>query len=189
MDDPAMAMQNPGPLPRAEPGFFVDRLRSFPDLLDAILADLPEPLWRWKPGPDHWAIAEILGHLAREEREDFRPRLERTLRDPTEAWPTIDPQGDVTKFKDLDGDPRAFLDEFAALRRVNLAWLASLGPLDSIDWHQAHHHPKGFTIRAGDLLASWADHDTLHARQLIKRRHQLIERAAGSFGLEYAGAW
>ncbi len=179
-----------------DPAFFVERLRTFPDLLAAILADAigggggrPGADWRWKPGPDHWAIAEIMGHLAREEREDFRPRLERTLRDPAEAWPTMDPQGDVAKFKDLDGDPRVFLEEFTKLRQQNLEWLASLGPLDAIDWRRAHHHPKGFVIHAGDLLASWADHDTLHARQLIKRRHQLIERAAGGFGCLYAGEW
>ena len=174
---------------RFDPNFFAERLRSFPKLVAAILSDLPEAEWRWKPRPGDWAIAEVMGHLAREEREDFRPRLERTLRDPAGAWPTMDPQGDVTKFNDLDGDPRGFLSEFTRLRNENLAWLASLGPLDSIDWTRAHHHPKGFTIHAGDLLASWADHDTLHARQLIKRRHQLIERAAGGFGCLYAGEW
>lgn len=172
-----------------DPTLIVRCLKRFPALLAVILDDLPEADWRWKPGPEHWAIAEIMGHLAREEREDFRPRLERTLRDPTEAWPTMDPEGDVAKFNDIDGDLRAFLDEFTTLRTENLAWLASLDTIDTIDWSKAHHHPKGFTIRAGDLLASWADHDTLHARQLIKRRHQLIERAAGEFGVEYAGAW
>lgn len=172
-----------------EPGWFVRRLESFPDVLAAVLADLAESDWRWKPSNEHWAITEIMGHLAREEREDFRPRLERTLRDPSEAWPTMDPEGDVAKFNDIGGDPRAFLVEFTRLRSENLVWLDSLGPLDSIDWTKAHHHPKGFTIHAGDLLASWADHDTLHARQLIKRRHQLIERAAGEFGCIYAGAW
>lgn len=174
---------------RFQPAYFVERLRTFPQLLGTLLADLPEADWRWKPGPEHWAIAEVMGHLAREEREDFRPRLERTLRDPTEAWPTMDPQGDVAKFHDLDGDPSAFLSEFTRLRHENLAWLSSLGPLDQIDWGRAHHHPKGFVIHAGDLLASWADHDTLHARQLIKRRHQLIERMAGEFGCVYAGEW
>lgn len=185
MEDPATPT---GPAP-FRPAFFVERLRSFPGLLAAILADLPEADWRWKPGPGDWAIAEVMGHMAREEREDFRPRLERTLRDPAEPWPKLDPQGDVTRFNDLDGGPRAFLAEFTRLRTSNLEWLASLGSLDAIDWRRAHHHPKGFTIHAGDLLASWADHDTLHARQLIKRRHQLIERAAGEFGVEYAGAW
>ena len=72
--------------------------------------------------------------LAREEREDFRPRLERTLRDPAQAWPPLDPEGDVARFKDIDGDPRAFLAEFARLREENLAWLHALGPLDALAW-------------------------------------------------------
>ena len=179
----------PDPASRFQPAECVERLRSFPDLLAAIVVDVAESEWRWKPAPEHWAVAEILGHLAREEREDFRPRLERTLRDPAKPWPAIDPEGDVKRFNDLAGDPQVFRDEFRRLRRENLAWLDSLGSLEAIDWQRAHQHPRGFTIRAGDLLASWADHDTLHARQLIKRRHQLIERAAGEFGCKYAGAW
>jgi hypothetical protein len=188
MDDPAMPAARQ-PSPAFEPAFLVEKLRAFPAVLAAILDGLTEPEWRFKPGPGDWAIAEILGHLAREEREDFRPRLERTLRDPAQAWPPLDPEGDVARFKDIDGDPRAFLAEFIRLREENLAWLHALGPLDALAWRNAHHHPKGFTVRAGDLLASWADHDTLHARQIIKRRHQRIVRAAGTFGVEYAGAW
>lgn len=174
---------------RFRPAYLVDRLLAFPELLRALVADTQGDDWRWKPGDGEWAIVEILGHLAREELEDFRPRLERTLRDPAEPWTPIDPEGDVRKHEDIDGNPHAFLDQFTRLRRANLEWLSSLGPLDTIDWTKAHHHPKGFTIRAGDLLAAWADHDTLHARQIIKRRHQLIELAAGGFQCMYAGKW
>ena len=172
-----------------DPASQVRALERFPTLLATLVEDVDAESLRWKPDADHWAIVEILGHLAREEREDFRPRLERTLRDPTEPWPTMDPQGDVTKFNDLEGDARAFLDVFARERHRSLEWLASLGPLESIDWELAHHHPKGFIIRAGDLLSAWPDHDTLHARQIIKRHHQLIELAAGEYTCIYAGEW
>ena len=172
-----------------DPAFHVRQLERFPALLAALVEGVDDADWRWKPGAEHWALVEILGHLAREEREDFRPRLERTLRDPGEAWPTMDPQGDVARFKDIDGDPERFLEDLARERADNLAWLASLGELGSLAWDNAHHHPRGFTIRAGDLLAAWADHDVLHARQVVKRRHQLIERAAGGYTCIYAGAW
>ncbi|MEO1277450.1 MAG: DinB family protein [Planctomycetota bacterium] len=172
-----------------EPSFHVRRLSRFPALLRALIEDIDDEAMRWKPDPESWAIVEVLGHLVREEREDFRPRLERTLRDPTEPWPTMDPQGDVATFKDIDGDPKAFLDEFAHERQRSLEWLGSLGSLDAIDWDRAHHHPKGFVIQAGDLLSAWPDHDTLHARQIIKRHHQLIERAAGGYTCIYAGEW
>jgi len=172
-----------------DPAFLLRRLERFPALLAALVDDVEGDHWRWKPSADDWALVEILGHLVREEREDFRPRLELTLRDPTQRWPTMDPQGDVARFKDIDGDPRVLLEQFAHERRHSLEWLASLGPLDAIDWDRAHHHPKGFVIRAGDLLSAWPDHDTLHARQIVKRRHQLVERAAGGYTCIYAGAW
>lgn len=172
-----------------DPAFLVGRLRRFPALLAALVDDVDEGHWRWKPSASDWALVEILGHLAREEREDFRPRLERTLRDPAEPWPPIDPEGDVKKHEDIDGDPRGFLEGFARARAENLAWLASLGELGSLAWDHAHAHPRGFTIRAGDLLCAWADHDALHARQIVKRRHQMIERAAGEYTCTYAGEW
>ncbi|MFI4883275.1 MAG: DinB family protein [Phycisphaerales bacterium JB064] len=172
-----------------DPGFHVYNLERFSLLLITLVDDVPRRDWRWKPSPNDWAIVEILGHLAREEREDFRPRLERTLRDPTEAWPPIDPEGDVARHKDIDGDVYRFFEEFVRARQDNLAWLESLGPLEELAWDNAHAHPRGFTIRAGDLLCAWADHDALHARQIVKRRHQMIERAAGRFTCVYAGDW
>ncbi len=172
-----------------DPAFHVRALERFPALLCSLVEEVDASAMRWKPDAKSWAIVEILGHLVREEREDFKPRLERTLRDPTEPWPTMDPQGDVATFMDIEGDPQAFLNDFMSERQRNLAWLASLGPLDAIDWTSAHHHPKGFVVRAGDLLSAWPDHDTLHARQIIKRRHQLIERAAGEYTCIYAGEW
>jgi len=44
-------------------------------------------------------------------------------------------------------------------------------------------------IRLIDLLAVWADHDALHARQIIKRRHQMTVRDAAPYSCRYAGEW
>lgn len=172
-----------------DPQRLVQSLEGFPRLLRALVTDVHPFDMRWKPTSHDWAVVEILGHLAREEREDFRPRLERTLRDPAEAWPPIDPEGDVRTHRDIEGDPHVLLDTFTRERERNLAWLASLGELGALPWHNAHTHPRGFTIRAGDLLCAWADHDALHARQIIKRRHQFVERAAGGYTCMYAGQW
>ena len=73
----------------------VRQLKRSPAMLAALVDGVKDDDWPWRPATGHWALVEILGHLAREEREDFRPRLERTLRDPTEPWPPIDPEGDV----------------------------------------------------------------------------------------------
>ena len=65
-------------------------------------------------------------------------------------------------------------------------WLATL---EQPDWTAAHMHATLGELRAGDLLASWAAHDQLHMRQIIKRRFQLLQREAGDFNSRYAGPW
>ena len=47
--------------------------------------------WTWRPDEHRWSCLEILCHLVDEERDDFRTRIMRCLRDPDEAWPPIDP--------------------------------------------------------------------------------------------------
>jgi hypothetical protein len=164
----------------------IDRLDRFPDVLAALAAGFSAEEWTRRPDGGAWAPAEILGHLLREEREDFRVRLRSTLEDPGRGWPPIDPGGDVERHADLARDPGEMLGLFAGERADSLAWLRSLR---EPDWTRAHVHPRLGPLSAGDLLASWADHDILHARQLIKRHHQFTLSDAGSFACGYAGDW
>ena len=78
------------------------------------------------------------------------------------------------------------LERFRAERSDSVDRLRSL---DRPEWGRTHEHPALGPLAAGDLLASWADHDLLHARQLIKRQHQFALADAGAFGCRYAGEW
>ena len=69
-------------------------LEKTPILLETMLRDLPEDLLRWKPSPERWSIAEVLGHLADLEMV----YADRTRRIVTEDTPTLqkyDPTGTV----------------------------------------------------------------------------------------------
>ena len=44
-------------------------------------------------------------------------------------------------------------------------------------------------MRAGDLLASWAAHDTHHQRQIVRLRYHRLEQLAEPYSLAYAGEW
>ena len=170
----------------------IGSLASFPETLEAIVADLRGDEWRWKPTPTDWAVVEVLGHLVREEQEDFRVRLRMTLERPGAgasdawAWPPIDPEGDVITHRDIDADHGVVLAAFRDERAASVAWLRAL---DEPDWDAAYEHPRLGRFRAGDLLASWAAHDALHARQIVKRRHQMIVGWGGAFRCRYAGDW
>lgn len=135
-------------------------------------------------------MTEIVCHLADEETEDFRPRVEATLAGA--PWSPLDLDGVSERRGYNSRELVAELERFRSTRAANVQWFRAL--LDrpkAQDWATAHQHPKFGPIRAGDVLTSWAAHDALHLRQIARRLHNLAEEDAGSLGcrVDYAGAW
>lgn len=67
------------------------------------------------------------------------------------------------------------LDEFASLRRDNLAVLKSLG-LSEVDLARTGIHPELGVVTLGQLLATWVVHDLDHVGQVARtlaKRHTL----------------
>ncbi len=168
------------------PERLIQRLERFGDILPAVVEGLPDDDARWRPADGAWSILEIVTHLADEETEDFRRRVESTLADPAAPWPPIDPEGWAVSRRYNEGNLAAAVDRFAKARRESVAWLRTLR---RPDWSKAWVHPKAGPIRAGEVFTAWAAHDALHLRQIAKRLHQLAGRDGGEFSTSYAGAW
>lgn len=164
-----------------------DRLARFPAAIEALASTASATDARWKPAPERWSILEACCHLLDEELEDFRVRIESTLSDPSSAWPRLDLDGIAERRRYNERDLKATLAAFAASRAANLAWLDSVW--QDADFTKAYAHPKFGPLHAGMLLASWAAHDALHARQVARRLHDLAARDAGPYGVTYAGEW
>ncbi len=164
----------------------VSRMRGFPAVIEGLAGGLSIEYARWRPSDGAWSVLEIVNHLADEEAEDFRLRLQSTLADASKAWPGIDPEGVASKREYNKRELGESLARFRAEREASIAWLETLG---SPDWRVAHRHPKLGEMSAGVLLASWAAHDALHVRQIAKRLFQLVERDAAGFSTRYAGEW
>jgi hypothetical protein len=164
----------------------IGRLRANAEVLAALAAGVGEAQARWRPAPDKWSILEVVNHLADEEVEDFRTRVDLTLHRPGSSWPPIDPQGWVGQRRYDERDLAGSLDRFLSARRDSLAWL---GGLEDPDWTLAYEHPKAGPITAGDLLTSWVAHDHIHIRQLnrLHREHLVAELSGHS--PDYAGEW
>ncbi len=163
----------------------IDRLERFAGVLPAVVSAVTDADARWKPAAEHWSILEVCRHLLDEEREDFRVRVESTLRDPAAKWKPLELEGIAERRKYNEADLKETAAAWVEERRKSVAWLRSLG---KPDWSAAYQHPRG-PICAGDLLASWAAHDALHLRQIAKRLHELAGRDGGEFKTAYAGAW
>jgi len=151
----------------------------------ALAAGLSDEQARQRPAVGEWSVLEVINHLWDEEIEDFRTHLDQVLHRPGEPWRSIDPMGWVTARGYNQRTLGPSLAGFMAARRESLDWLNGLAVPD---WESARAASWG-TLRAGDLLASWAAHDLLHLRQLVALRYGLTVRLAAPYGVFYAGPW
>lgn len=162
----------------------IRRLSILPRVLPTLVAGVTDAEARWKPPTGAWSILEVVRHLGDEEADDFRARL-RAVLDGTAVGP-IDPEGWARQRAYNEGPVGEAVARFVAEREASLVWLAGIA---GADWTRSALTPGGHTLRAGDLLASWAAHDALHLRQIAKRLWELAARDASGFGTGYAGEW
>jgi hypothetical protein len=151
----------------------------------ALVAGVTQAEAQVRPAPDAWSLLEVVCHLYDEEREDFRQRLDIILHRPEDTWPPIDPAGWVTARTYNERDLAEMLAGFLAEREKSLAWLKGL---DTPNWEATYQAPFG-PIKAGDMMAAWAAHDTLHMRQLVELRHGRILTLTEPYNTRYAGDW
>jgi hypothetical protein len=164
----------------------IEQLRANAARIAALVEPVSAEQAAWKPDPKSWSILEVVNHLLDEEKLDFRVRLDLLLHQPGAAWPPIDPQGWVSQrgYNQRSLDPS--LAEFLAERQASLDWLAGLS---GANWQTTAAAPWGGVLHAGDLLAAWAAHDTLHLRQLVELVHAWVTHLAEPFDSGYAGEW
>ena len=138
-------------------------LTRTPTALDALLRGLPENWVRTTEGKDTWSAFDIVGHLIVGERTDWMPRV-RTILEFGEAR-AFAPFDRFAQEKESRGKSlEQLLDEFARLRRENLAALRALD-LQPEDLSRRGTHPAFGGVSLSQLLATWAVHDLTHLHQ------------------------
>jgi hypothetical protein len=168
------------------PSEIIERLARQAPVLRALGESFAPEEALYKPSPDAWSALEVVNHLLDEERDDFRTRLDLTLHRPETEWPGIDPVGWVQSRNYAGREFGPSLEALSREREASLRWLRGLA---DPRWEQAHQHPRFGPIRAGDLLVSWAEHDLLHLRQLLRLKHLDLQQRVAPFTTLYAGEW
>jgi hypothetical protein len=161
------------------------RLEATLNTVESLCRGVDETQARWRPTPDVWSLLEVINHLADEEVDDFRRRLNWVLEPTGEPPPAIDPEGWVTARDYNQRDLQESLERWQHERRASLEWLRSL---DQPNWDQDIPRPD-ITLRAGDLLHAWFAHDLLHLRQLIELHYAYHAQAAKPYEVVYGGDW
>lgn len=139
-------------------------LEKTPILLETLLRDLPEGLLRWKPAPERWSIAEVLGHLTDIELL-YADRTRRMVTEDTPTLERFDPTSTVVTGDYTRGSADENLAAFLKARRATTVLLKSIPP-DSED-RLAMHAELGM-ITLGQMLNEWASHDLGHLRQIAE---------------------
>lgn len=141
-------------------------LERTPAALDAMLRGLPDAWTRTNEGDRTFSPYDVIGHLGHGERADWIPRariiLEHGEARPFDRYDRF-AQEQTSVGKTLD----QLLDEFATLRRENLAMLRGWN-LDAATLGRRGTHPVLGTVTLSNLLATWAAHDLTHVHQISR---------------------
>jgi len=141
-------------------------LTRTPPTLNALLSGLPSIWVGRNEGKDTWSAFDILGHLIFLERTQWMQRV-RIVLETGEARP-FDP---VDRFAQLrENQAKSIeerLDDFARLRRDNLAALQALD-LQPGDLARLGSHPALGVVTLSEVLATWAVHDLNHLHQISR---------------------
>ena len=161
-------------------------LARTPATLDVLLRGLPDT-WirsnegRTADGQETWNPFDIVGHLVAGERHDWMPRA-RIILGQGEAR-AFDPFDRLAQNRESQGKSfDQLLDEFARLRKENLAALGSLN-LKPQDLSRRGKHPSLGVVTLSQLLATWAVHDLTHVHQLSRVMAHQYREAVGPWNV------
>ena len=141
-------------------------LRRTPSVLRELLQDLPASWIQATEGASTWSPFDVVGHLIHGERTDWVPRVEHMLRHgDSVTFTPFDREAmfEASKGRTLD----ELLDEFAGLRRENLARLDALR-LTEADLDRRGRHPEFGVVTMRQHLATWVAHDLGHISQVVR---------------------
>lgn len=141
-------------------------LERTPVTLREMLAGLPPQWVTANEGPDTWSPYDVIGHLVHGERTDWIPRARIVLDQGVSR--RFEPFDRFAQFRESKGKSlEKLLDEFAELRRENLATLDGWR-LTAQQLALEGEHPELGPVTLGQLLATWVAHDLGHIAQISR---------------------
>lgn len=152
-------------------------LERTPPALQALLRGLPDEWTRGNEGPDTFSAFDVVGHLIDSEETNWIPRARIILaQEPGSQFVPYD------RFRHRARNSgrtlSSLLDEFSALRAVNLGILRSWDlPPETLDLANVHPDLGRVTLR--QLLSTWAVHDLGHLAQTSRVMAKQYRDAAG----------
>jgi uncharacterized damage-inducible protein DinB len=137
------------------------------------LASIDPAVLGRRESPDGWSVAEVVLHLTDSELI-YRYRMRKIVAEPGSDMASYNQDRWVTQLRYADASVPDALEELAALRKANLAWLRDLTREERLRWGV---HDKRGEESVERLVRILASHDIVHRRQIER-----IRRAAEAAG-------
>ena len=100
-------------------------LERTPGVLQALLAGLPDGWVKPNEGPETFSPYDVIGHLIHGEKKDWTVRAKLILEFGNSQ--TFEKYNRFAQYEESEGKSLPqLLDEFAAIRKENMAWFKSL---------------------------------------------------------------
>ncbi|MGE5835523.1 MAG: DinB family protein [Acidobacteriota bacterium] len=142
------------------------QLASTPAVVRTLLTGLPADLLTVNEGDGTWSPLQVLAHLAWGERDDWIPRVRKTLeKGVAEPFTPFDREAGFALYAGWPLD--RLLDEFARLRTASLDALDAFA-LEPADLSKQGRHPEFGPVTLEQLLATWVTHDFAHLAQMAR---------------------
>jgi len=140
-------------------------LRRTPDVLRAMLSELPDAWAAADDGPGTWSPYQVVGHLTYVEEFDWMDRTRVILEHGTDrVFEPIDREAGFSRYKGWS--LADILDRFTVVRGTNLEALNRL--VTVADLGRRGVHPTFGEVNLSELLATWVVHDLNHLGQIVK---------------------
>ncbi|HAO46749.1 MAG TPA: hypothetical protein DCQ97_07480 [Chitinophagaceae bacterium] len=137
-----------------------------PAVLQSLLGGLSDDWILPNEGPETFSPYDVVGHLIHGEATDWTARAKMILEYGNTK--TFERWNRTAMYEESKGKTmQQLLDEFAAVRKENIAWLQS-SQLTEADLDKKGMHPKLGEVTLRNLLATWVVHDLTHLAQITR---------------------
>ncbi|MDN4524195.1 DinB family protein [Fictibacillus fluitans] len=162
----------------------IEVLETTPRTLEHFLSGLSPGWLHCHEGEGTWNAVEVVDHLIEGEKTNWIPRLEWIIQEGEgKPFPPFDRYAHLNKQKESTIEQK--LAEFLTLRSENIARLRALVD-DEMSLEQTGTHPAFGTVKARELISTWAVHDLTHITQIARIMAERYRTDVGPW-VEYLG--
>ena len=144
----------------------IEILERTPAVCTTLLTGLSNDWVMNNEGPETFSPYDVIGHLIHGEKTDWATRAKMILEFGDAK--TFVPWNRFAQYEESKGKTlQQLLEEFAAIRKENMAWFKSVHLTES-DLDKMGSHPKLGAVTLRNLLATWVVHDLTHIAQITR---------------------